>query len=101
METNLKKAFYNIFVAAALTGASMIAGAGIAHADNVGVSFNLGDVAIGYNDGYWDHDHHWHHWRNANHRHASQHYHGAEYHGRSHTHFANGGWHEHHDDHHG
>ena len=100
----MKKTFYNIFVAVALTGASltgvMITGAGPAYADGVGVSINLGDVAIGYYDGYWDHDHHWHKWNNADHRHAYQHYTGAEYHGRSHTHFANGGWHEH-DDHHG
>jgi len=29
----------------------------------VGVSLNFGDVAIGYQDGYYDNHHHWHHWR--------------------------------------
>jgi hypothetical protein len=24
-----------------------------------------GDVAFGYNDGYWDRDHHWHGWESA------------------------------------
>lgn len=97
------KTFNNIFVALALTGVSltgvMTAGASTAYAANVGISINLGDVAIGYTDGYWDHDHHWHHWRNSSHRRAYQHYTGAEYHGSRHTHFAHGGWHDRHNDH--
>lgn len=51
---------------AALSGilaAAMFAGIPSASAQ-VGVSVNLGDVAIGYQDGYWDGHHHWHHWRN-------------------------------------
>jgi hypothetical protein len=32
----------------------------------VGVSVNFGDVAIGYQDGYYDSHHHWHHWRHDN-----------------------------------
>jgi hypothetical protein len=97
----LKKTFKNIFVALALTGAGLtgvMTGAGNAYADSVGISINLGDVAVGFSDGYWDHDHHWHHWRNSRYREAYRHAHGAEYHGSRHTHFANGGWHDH-DDH--
>lgn len=30
-----------------------------------GFSFRVGDVAIGYSDGYYDHRHRWHSWRNA------------------------------------
>jgi len=30
----------------------------------VGVGLNVGDVAFGYQDGYWDRGHHWHNWRN-------------------------------------
>jgi hypothetical protein len=31
----------------------------------VSLSINVpGDVAYGYNDGYWDRDHHWHQWKN-------------------------------------
>ena len=32
-----------------------------AHA-TVGIQFNIGNVAIGYTDGYYDRDHHWHRW---------------------------------------
>ncbi len=46
-----------------LAGASFAA-AGTASAADVGVSLNLGDVAFGYQDGYWDHSHQWHNWRN-------------------------------------
>ena len=28
---------------------------------SVGIDF--GNIAFGYTDGYWDHDHHWHRWR--------------------------------------
>ncbi len=28
------------------------------------VSIGLGNIALGYRDGYWDGGHHWHHWRN-------------------------------------
>ena len=29
----------------------------------VSVGFDIGNVAIGYSDGYYDGAHHWHHWR--------------------------------------
>ena len=67
------------------------------------VTFDLGDVAIGYSDGYWDRDHHWHKWQNTKHREAYQHNEGAEYHATAHTRAPNQGWHERdeheHDDH--
>ena len=28
----------------------------------VGIGFNIGDVSVGYSDGYWDNSHHWHRW---------------------------------------
>lgn len=31
---------------------------------NASVSFNFGNVAFAYRDGYWDNDHRWHKWRN-------------------------------------
>jgi hypothetical protein len=37
--------------------------ASTASAADVGVSINLGDVAFGYQDGYWDSHHKWHKWR--------------------------------------
>lgn len=29
----------------------------------VRAGFDIGNVAIGYSDGYYDNAHHWHHWR--------------------------------------
>jgi hypothetical protein len=44
----------------AITGAALSL-SGTANAA-VGVSFDFGNVAVGYSDGYYDNDHHWHHW---------------------------------------
>jgi hypothetical protein len=100
---HVNKTLKTAFVALALAGATVmgvtVAGVKIAHAADVGVSFNLGDVAIGYTDGYWDHDHHWHKWQNTQHRRAYQHADGAEYHATAHTRAPNKGWHDHDDNH--
>ncbi len=56
MRITLKKAT----VAAALTIATL-ASANFANAA-VGVRFDIGNVAIGYSDGYYDNDHNWHRW---------------------------------------
>jgi hypothetical protein len=32
----------------------------------VTVGFDIGNVAIGYTDGYYDNDHHWHRWAHRN-----------------------------------
>jgi hypothetical protein len=58
----------SVFQAALLSGAVAV---GIfamlpPAAAQLGISINLGDVAVGYQDGYWDHHHHWHAWRNHN-----------------------------------
>jgi hypothetical protein len=45
--------------ALALAGASLGA-AGTANAARVG--FNIGNVSLGFSDGYWDNGHHWHRW---------------------------------------
>lgn len=36
-----------------------------AAAGSFSFSFNAGDVAFAYSDGYWDRSHKWHAWRNA------------------------------------
>jgi hypothetical protein len=36
-----------------------------ATAQSVSVGINLGGIAFGFTDGYWDRDHHWHRWENA------------------------------------
>jgi hypothetical protein len=56
------KALNGALVALSLAGACVVvaspASAGI------GISLDVGNVAFGYQDGYWDQNHHWHHWRN-------------------------------------
>jgi hypothetical protein len=97
-EKHVNKNLMGTFVALALTGATVtgaaVVGAPIAHAADVGVSLNVGDVAIGYSDGYWDHGHQWHKWQSADHRQAYQRTNGAEYHAGRHTKAPNHGWHE-------
>jgi hypothetical protein len=47
-------------IAASLACASLAGTAGASAA--VGVTFDIGNVALGYSDGYWDNNHHWHKW---------------------------------------
>ncbi len=60
MKTSIK----TLLAASLLCGAGMIA-AVPASAQPTSFSFRLGDVAIGYSDGYYDRSHRWHSWRNA------------------------------------
>lgn len=46
----------------AITGSASAQGIGVGI--GVGVGDNYGNVAYGYRDGYWDHNHHWNRWRN-------------------------------------
>ena len=54
----------------ATTGASCADGFAISTSNHsrdharTGVAFSFGDVAFGYQDGYWDNGHRWHKWRN-------------------------------------
>jgi len=59
----MHKVLTGAIVALGLTGASL-AFALPADAQPVGISINVGDVAFGYQDGYWDRAHMWHRWRN-------------------------------------
>jgi hypothetical protein len=45
----------------------------------VGISVDFGDVALGYQDGYWDSHHHWHHWAHPNDYKAYSHAHPEHY----------------------
>jgi hypothetical protein len=50
-------------VKTALVAGLLTATAGMtANAASVGIGFNLGDVSVGFSDGYWDNDHHFHRW---------------------------------------
>ncbi len=78
-------------VAIGLAGASLAA-AGTAGAAEVGVSLNVGNVAFGYQDGYWDRDHHWHHWRNQREARYYRNASGNQYHAWRHNRDADRGW---------
>jgi hypothetical protein len=82
--------------ASALTAvplATSFVGASKAYADSV--RFEVGNVAIGYSDGYWDREHHWHGWEKAEHRDAYRAARNAEYHDWQHDRDKDMGWHEH------
>ena len=56
-----------------LLAAGILCGAGLAGtvpaaAQPVGFSFRVGDVAMAYDDGYYDRGHRWHAWRHARER---------------------------------
>jgi hypothetical protein len=52
---------------------------GVANAA-VGIGFNVGNVSVGYSDGYWDNSHHWHRWARHEDQESWRHDHGAMYH---------------------
>lgn len=67
----------------AIAGATISASAP-AHAA-VGVSFDFGNVALGYSDGYYDRDHHWHRWAHRRDADRWRHDHSDMYHGWRHN----------------
>ena len=56
----MRTIFKSAVVMLALVGAPL--GAIPAANAAVGVTFDIGNVAIGYSDGYYDNDHNWHPW---------------------------------------
>lgn len=63
----------------------------------IGISFDFGNVALAYTDGYYDHHHHWHHWRHGEWDHYRRHH--SYYHWRHddhHHHHHHGYYHHHH-----
>jgi hypothetical protein len=73
LERNVMKTSLKVLLAA---GVLCAAGATASvPASAAGLSFRVGDVAMGYNDGYYDRSHSWHAWRNASeHRYYRSHY---------------------------
>ena len=57
-----------IIVAAGLLGGVSLLGVSAASAQPSSFSFRIGNVALGYSDGYYDRSHRWHSWRNARER---------------------------------
>jgi len=60
MKTSLK-----ILLAAGLLSTSALFAAAPAAAQPTSFSFRVGDVDVGFNDGYYDRYHRWHSWRSA------------------------------------
>lgn len=58
----------------------------------VGVSFNFGDVAYGYQDGYWDNSHRWHTWRDRAEHDSYRSHHGNNYRSGNHDRYHGQGW---------
>jgi hypothetical protein len=63
----------------ALAASLLIGTAGAANAA-VGIGFNLGNVSVGFSDGYWDNSHHWHRWAHHGDAERFRHDHAAMYH---------------------
>jgi len=59
---------------------------------NTGISFSFGDVAYGYQDGYWDNSHRWHKWRNSRDQQDYRNHSGNNYRSGNHTHYHGQGW---------
>jgi len=71
----------NIKLAAALialTGATLGLSGGANAAARV--TFDLGNVTLGYSDGYYDRDHHWHRWAHRSDAEQYRNMHAENYH---------------------
>jgi len=66
-------------------------GRGHDHA-RAGISFDFGDVAFAYRDGYWDNDHRWHKWRNGREHQDYRNRHGDNYRNGNHNRYRGNGW---------
>jgi hypothetical protein len=53
MTRNLRAALMAVLFIGPMVGTA-------AHA--AGIGFRIGDVSVGYSDGYWDNHHRWHRW---------------------------------------
>lgn len=56
------------------------------------ISVNLGGIAFGYTDGYWDNGHTWHKWNRKSDYYNYRNRHGSRSYNRSHNHYSNDGW---------
>jgi len=62
------------------------------HNSGTAISFSFGDVAYGYQDGYWDNGHRWHQWRNSHDRDTYRGQHGGNYRSGNHNRYRGQGW---------
>jgi hypothetical protein len=63
------------------------------HAQPVGlISVDMGGIAFGYADGYWDNGHTWHRWNSKKDSRAYRNRSGSHYYTRNHDRYSNDGW---------
>lgn len=65
---------------------------GAAKAADINVTFDPGNVAYGYSDGYWSRDHVWHKWDKPDYVEVYRKHPGAHYYDYKHDRDANMGW---------
>ena len=76
-------------LSASLLGSAAI---GSANAADVSVTFDPGNVAYGYTDGYWTKSHEWHTWSKPEYVETYRHYKGAHYYNYRHDRDHDMGW---------
>lgn len=82
----------NKFLKIGIVSAVLAAAPAVAFGQSI--TFDIGNVAIGYNDGYWDRGHAWHAWERAEHRDVYRAAKNAEFHEWKHDRDKDMGWHE-------
>ena len=78
-------------MAAAIMGGAFVSVPAMAR-ESVGVTFDSGNVRMGYRDGYWDNDHNWHKWRNSRETREFRNHYQDRYMAERHSHYPNHGW---------
>jgi len=104
-EINMRMLLKGAAIALALAGTMLVAAgtsnaAGISFTTNdrgrdhgsTGISISFGDVAYGYQDGYWDNGHRWHKWRNSRDQQNYRNQHGGNYRNGNHSRYSGQGW---------
>jgi len=68
--------------------------------DSFAFSFNTGDVAFAYSDGFWDQNRQWHGWSNDRERNEYRRHYGNNYKAMRHSRYKGQGWRgdQHHED---
>jgi hypothetical protein len=85
------KALNGAIIALSVVG-GMLAIQAPVNAQGFGISLDVGNVAFGYRDGYWDRDHHWHQWRNQDEARYYRNAPGNRYNDYRHDRDSNQGW---------
>jgi len=91
-EAYMKKLAMTAAMVSAVALLSMAAPSSAHAQDAFTFSFNTGNVAFAYSDGYWDNERRWHRWRDAREAREFRKHHGHRYYHRKHTSVHNRGW---------